>query len=93
MRDYLGGHHAVKWSFLSDRSIAIIFDGFLSNLLQSMLVDLRALSLYFILLINDIHSFAEDTLLSSSFAFVSMAIPTAISHSNEATKALFSSII
>ena len=72
----------IKWihSFLSDRSIAVRVDGFLSNLHsinagvpQGSVIS----SVLFILFINDlltstsssIHSFADDTFLNSSFSF------------------------
>ena len=81
-----GLHHTlINWigSFLSDRSIVVRVDGFLSNLHSinvSMLVYPRVLSsptVLFILFINDlltstsssIHSFADDTFSSSSFSF------------------------
>ena len=75
-------HTLIKWigSFLSDRSIAVRVDGFLSNLHsinagvpQGSVIS----SVLFILFLNDlltstsssIHSFTDDTLLSSSFSF------------------------
>ena len=79
-----GLHHTlINWigSFLYDRSIAVRVDGFFSNLHsinacvpQGSLCHLPVL---FILFINDlltstsssIHSFADDTFLSSSFSF------------------------
>ena len=79
----LGLHHTlINWigSFLSDRSIAVRVDGFLSNL-HSINAGVRQGSVIspvlFILFINDlltstsssIHSFADDTFLSSSFSF------------------------
>ena len=78
-----GLHHTlIKWigSFLSDRSIAIRVYGFLSNL-HSINAGVPQGSIIspvlFILFINDlltstsssIHSFADDTFLSSSFSF------------------------
>ena len=78
-----GLHHTlIKWigSFLSDSSIAARVDGFLSNL-YSIIAGVPQGSVIspvlFILFINDlltstsstIHSFADDTFLSSSFSF------------------------
>ena len=78
-----GLHHTlIKWigSFLSDRSIAVRVDGFLSNL-HSINAGVPQGSVIFpvlfILFINDlltstsssIHSFADDIFLSSSFSF------------------------
>ena len=78
-----GLHHTlVNWigSFLSDKSIAVRVDGFLSNL-QSVNAGVpqgSVISLvFFILFINglltstssSIHSFDDDTFLSSSFSF------------------------
>ena len=72
----------IKWigSFLSDRSIAVRVDGFLSNLhsTNAGVPQGSVMSpVLFILFINDllttrsssIHSFADDTFLSSSFSF------------------------
>ena len=72
----------INWigSFLSDRSIAIRVDGFLSNLhsINAGVPQGSVISpVLFILFINDlltstfssIHSFADDTFLSSSFSF------------------------
>ena len=72
----------INWigSFLSDRSIAVRVDGFLSNLhsINACVPQGSVISpLLFILFINDlltstsssIHSFADDTFLSSSFSF------------------------
>ena len=72
----------INWigSFLSDRSIAVRVDGFLSNLhsINAGVPQGSVISpLLFILFINDlltsapssIHSFADDTFLSSSFSF------------------------
>ena len=67
-------------SFLSDRSIAVRVDGFLSNLhsINAGVPQGSVISpVLFILFINDlltstsssIHSFADDTFLSSSFSF------------------------
>ena len=78
-----GLHHIlIKWigSFLSDRSIAIRVDSFLSNLhsINTGVPQGSVISpVLFILFINDlltspsysIHSFADDTFLSSSFSF------------------------
>ena len=77
-----GLHHTlIKWigSFLSDRSIAVRVDGFLSNLhsINAGVPQGSVISpVLFILFINDlltstsssIHSFADDTFLSSSFS-------------------------
>ena len=77
----LGLHHTlIKWigSFLSDRSFAVRVDGFLSNLhsINAGVPQGSVISpVLFILFINDlltstsssIHSFADDTFLSSSF--------------------------
>ena len=77
------GHHTlINWigSFLSDRSIAVRVDGFLSNLhsINAGVPQGSVISpVLFILFINDlltstsssIHSFADDTFLSSSFSF------------------------
>ena len=78
-----GLHHTlIKWigSFLSDRSIAVTVDGFLSNL-HSINAGVPQGSVItpvlFILFKKDlltsrsssIHSFADDTFLSSSFSF------------------------
>ena len=80
----LGLHHTlINWigSFLSDRSIAVRVDGFLSNLhsINGAVPQGSVISpVLFILFINDlltihtssnIHSFADDTFLSSSFSF------------------------
>ena len=72
----------IKWiyGFLSDRSIAVRVDGFLSNLhsINAGVPQGSAISpVLFILFINDlltstsssIHSFAADSFLSSSFSF------------------------
>ena len=72
----------IKWigSFLSDWSIAVRVDGFLSNLhsINAGVPQGSVISpVLFILFINDlltstssgIHSFADDTFLSSSFSF------------------------
>ena len=72
----------IKWigSFLSNRSIAVRVDGFLSNLrsINDCVPQRSVISpVLFILFINDrltstsssIHSFAGDTFLSSSFSF------------------------
>ena len=79
----LGLHHTLTklfGSFLSDRSIAVKVDSFLSNL-HSINAGVPQGSIItpvlFILFINDlltstsssIHSFADDTFLSSSFSF------------------------
>ena len=78
-----GLHHTlINWigSFLSDRSIAVRVDGFLSNLhsINAGVPQGSVIShVLFIIFINDlltstsssIHSFAEDTFLSSSFSF------------------------
>ena len=78
-----GLHHTlINWigSFLSDRSIAVRVDGFLSNLhsINAGVPQGSVIStVLFILFINDlltstsssIHSFADDTFLSSSFSF------------------------
>ena len=78
-----GLHHTlINWigSFLSDRSIAVRVDGFLSNLhsINAGVPQSSVISpVLFILFINDlltstsssIHSFADDTFLSSSFSF------------------------
>ena len=78
-----GLHHTlINWigSFLSDRSIAVRVDGFLSNLhsINAGVPQGSVISLVlFILFINDlltstsssIHPFADDTFLSSSFSF------------------------
>ena len=78
-----GLHHALmEWvgSFLSDRSMAIRVDGFLSNLhsINAGVPQGSVISpVLFILFIKDlltstsssIHSFADDTFLSSSFSF------------------------
>ena len=84
-----GLHHIILiWigSFLSDRSIAVRVDGFLSNLNsinagvpQGSVISpvLLILFIIFIHIINDlltstpssIHSFADDTFLSSTFSF------------------------
>ena len=78
-----GLHHTlINWigSFLSDRSIAVRVDGFLSNLHSidaGVPQDSVISPVLFILFINDlltstsssIHSFADDTFLSSSFSF------------------------
>ena len=78
-----GIHHTlINWigSFLSDRSIAVRVDGFLSNLhsINAGVPQGSVISpVLFILFINDlltstsssIHSFADDTFLSSSFSF------------------------
>ena len=81
-----GLHHTlINWigSFLSDRSIAVRVDGFLSNLhsinagVPQGSVISPVLFILFILFINDqltstsssIHSFADYTFLSSSFSF------------------------
>ena len=77
-----GLHHTlINWigSFLSDRSIAVRVDGFLSNLhsINAGVPQGSVISpVLFILFINDlltstsssIHSFADDTFLSSSFS-------------------------
>ena len=75
-------HTLINWigSFLSDRSIAVRVDGFLSNLhsINAGVPQGSVISpVLFILFINDlltstsssIHSFADDTFLSSSFSF------------------------
>ena len=75
-------HALINWigSFLSDRSIAIRVDGFLSNLhsINAGVPQGSVISpVLFILFINDlltstsssIHSFADDTLITSSFSF------------------------
>ena len=75
-------HTLIKWidSFLSGRSIAIRVDGFLSNLhsINACVPQGSVISsVLFILFSNDlhtstsssIHSFADDTFLSSSFSF------------------------
>ena len=75
-------HNLIKWigSFLSDRSIAVRVDGFLSNLhsINAGVPQGSVISpVLFIIFINDlltstsssIHSFADDTFLSSSFSF------------------------
>ena len=72
----------INWigSFLSDRSIAVRVDGFISNLhsINAGVPQGSVISLVlFILFINDlltstsssIHSFADDTFLTSSFSF------------------------
>ena len=78
-----GLHHIlINWigSFLSDRSIAVRVDGFLSNLhsINAGVPRCTVISpVLFIIFITDlltstsysIHSFADDTLLSSSFLF------------------------
>ena len=78
-----GLHHTlINWigSFLSDRSIAVRVDGFLSNLhsINAGLPQGSVISpVLLILFINDqltytsssIHSFADDPFLSSSFSF------------------------
>ena len=78
-----GLHHTlINWigSFLSDRSIAVRVDGFLSNLhsINAGVPQGSVISpVLFILFINDLltstssstHSFADDTFLSSSFSF------------------------
>ena len=78
-----GLHHTlINWigSFLSDRSIAVRVDGFFSNLhsINAGVPQGSVISpVLFILFINDlltstsfsIHSFADDTFLSSSFLF------------------------
>ena len=78
-----GLHHTlINWisSFLSDRSIAVRVDGFLSNLhsINAGVPQGSVISpVLFILFINDlltstssiIHSLADDTFLSSSFSF------------------------
>ena len=78
-----GLHHTlINWigSFLSDRSIAVRVDGFLSNLhsINAGVPQGSVISpVIFILFINDLltstsssfHSFADDTFLSSSFSF------------------------
>ena len=78
-----GLHHTlINWigSFLSDRSIAVRVDGFLPNLhsINSAVSQGSVISpVLIILFINDlltstsssIHSFADDTFLSSSFSF------------------------
>ena len=78
-----GLHHTlIKWigSFLSDRSIAVRVDGFLSNLhsINAGVPQGSVISpVLFILFINNlltltssgIHSFADDTFISSSFSF------------------------
>ena len=78
-----GLHHTlIKWigSFLSDRSIAIRVDGFLSNLHsinagvpQSAVISPVLLIILIIDLLSStsssIHSFADDTFQSSSFSF------------------------
>ena len=78
-----GLHHTlIKWvgSFLSDRLIAVRVDGFLSSLrsINAGVPQGSVISpVLFILFINDlltstsssIHSFADDTFLSSSFSF------------------------
>ena len=75
-------HTLIKWvgSFHSDRSIAVRVSGFLSNLhsINAGVPQGSVISpILFILFINDlltstsssIHSFADDTFLSSSFSF------------------------
>ena len=75
-------HTLIKWigSLLSDRSIAVRVDGFLSNLhsINTGVPQGSVISpVLFILFINDlltstsssIHSFADDAFLSSSFSF------------------------
>ena len=75
-------HTLIKWigSFLSDGLIAVRVDGFLSNLhsINAGVPQGSVISpVLFILFINDlltstsssIHSFADDTFLSSSFSF------------------------
>ena len=75
-------HTLIKWigSFLSDRSIDVRVDGFLSNLhsINAGVPQGSVISpVLLILFINDlltstsssIHSFADDTFPSSSFAF------------------------
>ena len=78
-----GLHHTlINWigSFLSDRSIAVRVDGFLSNLhsINAGVPQGSVISpVLFILFINDLltstssssHSFSDDTFLSSSFSF------------------------
>ena len=78
-----GLHHTlINWigSFLSDRSIAVRVDGFLSNMhsINAGVPQGSVISpVLFILFINDlltstsssIHSFADDAFLSSSFSF------------------------
>ena len=78
-----GLHHTlINWigSFLSDRSIAVRVDGFLSNLQSIKAGVLQGSVIFpvlFILFIDDlltstsssIHSFADDTFLSPSFSF------------------------
>ena len=78
----LGLHHTlIKWihSFLSDRSIAVIVDGFLSNLHlintgvpQGSVISPVPLILFINSLLtytsSSIHFFADDTFLSSSFS-------------------------
>ena len=75
-------HTLINWigSFLSDRSLAVRVDGFLSNMhsINAGVPQGSVISpVLFILFINDlltstsssIHSFADDTFLSSSFSF------------------------
>ena len=78
-----GLHHTlINWigSILSDRSIAVRVDGFVSNLhsINAGVLQASVISpVLFILFINDlltstsssIHSFADDTFLRSSFSF------------------------
>ena len=89
-----GLHHTlIKWisSFLSDRSIAIRVDGYLSNphSINSGVPQGSVISpVLFILFINDllsstsssIFSFADDTYLSSSFHPIHNTLPILIFH-------------
>ena len=83
----------IKWitSFLSNRSLALRVDGFLSepHSINSGVPQGSVISpVLFILFINDllsstsssIYSFADDTYLSSSFHLIHQIFPTLMSH-------------